>query len=214
MEGIVGRRPSGQRWTTPNPFHSLPPLFAFLVVQPLIPLLTPVVVALITPAEDSLNISLRDVTATGRDGRVSQLDQVYIRGSMCRTSSPTQPSFFSWMCSRWARGELTLSRGSCDGTKTGFFIVPDMLANAPMYVSSLLLLPFLSCLADSPSLPSRLLPILETQVQASRTERHEGTRNRNSARKGDHHARCVPPFLPPSFLLPLLPSAVLVGLSS
>src|SRR5882762_3483092 len=52
-------------------------------------------------AEDNLNISLRDITVTGRDGRVSQLDQVYIRGSMIR-----------------------------------FFIVPDMLQNAPMYVSS------------------------------------------------------------------------------
>jgi small nuclear ribonucleoprotein D3 len=40
---------------------------------------------------------------TGRDGRVSQLDQVYIRGSMVR-----------------------------------FFIVPDMLQNAPMYVVQLL----------------------------------------------------------------------------
>lgn len=50
-------------------------------------------------AEDSLNIALREVTVTARDGRVSQLDQVYIRGSMAR-----------------------------------FFIVPDMLANAPMYV--------------------------------------------------------------------------------
>ncbi|KAG8878645.1 hypothetical protein FRB97_002328 [Tulasnella sp. 331] len=49
-------------------------------------------------AEDSLNISLRDITVTGRDGRVSQLDQVYIRGSMIR-----------------------------------FFIVPDMLQNAPMF---------------------------------------------------------------------------------
>jgi small nuclear ribonucleoprotein (snRNP)-like protein len=48
-------------------------------------------------AEDSLNIALREVTVTARDGRVSQLDQVYIRGSMAR-----------------------------------FFIVPDMLANAPM----------------------------------------------------------------------------------
>lgn len=51
-------------------------------------------------AEDNLNISLKDITVTGRDGRVSQLDQVYIRGSMVR-----------------------------------FFIVPDMLQNAPMYVS-------------------------------------------------------------------------------
>ena len=49
-------------------------------------------------AEDNLNIALRDITVTGRDGRVSQLDQVYIRGSMVR-----------------------------------FFIVPDMLQNAPMY---------------------------------------------------------------------------------
>ena len=51
-------------------------------------------------AEDNLNIALRDITVTGRDGRVSQLDQVYIRGSMIR-----------------------------------FFIVPDMLQNAPMYVT-------------------------------------------------------------------------------
>jgi len=51
-------------------------------------------------AEDSLNISLKDITVTGRDGRVSQLDQVYIRGSMIR-----------------------------------FFIVPDMLQNAPMWVN-------------------------------------------------------------------------------
>ncbi|KAF7315601.1 Zn(2)-C6 fungal-type domain-containing protein [Mycena indigotica] len=50
-------------------------------------------------AEDNLNISLKDITVTGRDGRVSQLDQVYIRGSMVR-----------------------------------FFIVPDMLQNAPMQV--------------------------------------------------------------------------------
>ncbi|KAF9510619.1 hypothetical protein BS47DRAFT_1331614 [Hydnum rufescens UP504] len=49
-------------------------------------------------AEDSLNVSLKDITVTGRDGRVSQLDQVYIRGSMIR-----------------------------------FFIVPDMLQNAPMF---------------------------------------------------------------------------------
>ena len=52
-------------------------------------------------AEDNLNISLKDVTVTGRDGRVSQLDQVYIRGSMVR-----------------------------------FFIVPDMLQNAPMWVAT------------------------------------------------------------------------------
>lgn len=45
-----------------------------------------------------MNIQLRDITVTARDGRVSQLDQVYIRGSHVR-----------------------------------FFIVPDMLKNAPMF---------------------------------------------------------------------------------
>ncbi|GFZ45851.1 Small nuclear ribonucleoprotein Sm D3 [Saitozyma sp. JCM 24511] len=49
-------------------------------------------------AEDSLNIALREITVTARDGRVSQLEQVYIRGSMIR-----------------------------------FIIVPDLLANAPMF---------------------------------------------------------------------------------
>ncbi|CAG8595918.1 7521_t:CDS:2 [Paraglomus brasilianum] len=49
-------------------------------------------------AEDNMNVQLRDITVTARDGRVSQLDQVYIRGSHVR-----------------------------------FFIVPDMLKNAPMF---------------------------------------------------------------------------------
>ncbi|EOQ99837.1 hypothetical protein E3P92_02032 [Wallemia ichthyophaga] len=35
-------------------------------------------------AEDNLNVSLQDITVTARDGRVSQLDQVYIRGSMIK----------------------------------------------------------------------------------------------------------------------------------
>nr|ODN78112.1 hypothetical protein L203_06192 [Cryptococcus depauperatus CBS 7841] len=35
-------------------------------------------------AEDTLNIALREITVTARDGRVSQLEQVYIRGSMIR----------------------------------------------------------------------------------------------------------------------------------
>lgn len=51
-------------------------------------------------AEDNLNVSMKDITVTQRDGRVTQLDQVYIRGPMIR-----------------------------------FYIVPDMLANAPMCVS-------------------------------------------------------------------------------
>lgn len=45
-----------------------------------------------------MNIQMREITVTSRDGRVSQLDQVYIRGSNVR-----------------------------------FFIVPDMLKNAPMF---------------------------------------------------------------------------------
>ncbi|KAL3897994.1 MAG: hypothetical protein SGCHY_003045 [Lobulomycetales sp.] len=49
-------------------------------------------------AEDNMNIQLSDITVTARDGRVSQLDQVFIRGSQVR-----------------------------------FFIVPDMLKNAPMF---------------------------------------------------------------------------------
>ncbi|SGY39018.1 BQ5605_C003g02125 [Microbotryum silenes-dioicae] len=49
-------------------------------------------------AEDSLSISLTLVTVTHRDGRVTQLDQVYIRGSSIR-----------------------------------FYVVPDMLSQAPMF---------------------------------------------------------------------------------
>lgn len=52
-------------------------------------------------AEDNMNVQLKDITVTARDGRVSHLDQVYIRGSHVR-----------------------------------FFIVPDMLRNAPMFRSS------------------------------------------------------------------------------
>ncbi|KAG5513696.1 hypothetical protein PMAC_000734 [Pneumocystis sp. 'macacae'] len=51
-------------------------------------------------AEDNMNIQLKDITVTARDGRVSHLDQAYIRGSHVR-----------------------------------FFIVPDMLRNAPMFRS-------------------------------------------------------------------------------
>jgi len=38
----------------------------------------------ITTAEDNMNVQLRDITVTARDGRVSHLDQVYIRGSHVR----------------------------------------------------------------------------------------------------------------------------------
>jgi len=54
---------------------------------------------LLLTAEDSLSISLTNCTVTHRDGRVTQLDQVYIRGQSVR-----------------------------------FYVVPDMLAQAPMLV--------------------------------------------------------------------------------
>ena len=37
-----------------------------------------------TTAEDNMNVQLKDITVTARDGRVSHLDQVYIRGSHVR----------------------------------------------------------------------------------------------------------------------------------
>jgi small nuclear ribonucleoprotein (snRNP)-like protein len=32
-------------------------------------------------AEDNMNVQLRDVTVTARDGKVTHLEQVYVRGS-------------------------------------------------------------------------------------------------------------------------------------
>ena len=49
-------------------------------------------------AEDNWNCQLSGVTATARDGKVRQLERVYVRGSKVR-----------------------------------FFVVPDMLKNAPMF---------------------------------------------------------------------------------
>jgi small nuclear ribonucleoprotein D3 len=49
-------------------------------------------------AEDNCNVQLREVTGTARDGRVSHLEHVFIRGSHVR-----------------------------------FFVIPDMLRNAPMF---------------------------------------------------------------------------------
>ncbi|KAK2608384.1 small nuclear ribonucleoprotein Sm D3 [Conoideocrella luteorostrata] len=60
----------------------------------------PALTYLINLAEDNMNVQLKDITVTARDGRVSHLEQVYIRGSHVR-----------------------------------FFIVPDMLRNAPMFRS-------------------------------------------------------------------------------
>ena len=35
-------------------------------------------------AEDNMNVQLQNITMTSRDGRVTQLEQVFIRGSMIR----------------------------------------------------------------------------------------------------------------------------------
>ncbi|KAJ1760347.1 small nuclear ribonucleoprotein Sm D3 [Coemansia sp. RSA 518] len=48
--------------------------------------------------EDNMNVQLKDITVTARDGQTSHLKHVYVRGSNVR-----------------------------------FFIVPDMLKNAPMF---------------------------------------------------------------------------------
>lgn len=39
---------------------------------------------MVSTAEDNMNVQLKDITVTARDGRVSHLDQVYIRGSHVR----------------------------------------------------------------------------------------------------------------------------------
>ena len=49
-------------------------------------------------AEDNMNVQMVDVQNTSREGRVSHLERVYVRGSHIR-----------------------------------YFIVPDMLRNAPMF---------------------------------------------------------------------------------
>jgi hypothetical protein len=46
--------------------------------------LSPHVSANSVTAEDNMNVQLKDITVTARDGRVSHLEQVYIRGSHVR----------------------------------------------------------------------------------------------------------------------------------
>ncbi|KAH0547566.1 hypothetical protein FGG08_000291 [Glutinoglossum americanum] len=53
-------------------------------------------------AEDNMNVQLKDITVTARDGRVSHLDQVYIRGSHVR---------FFIVPDMLRRGEFGLGRG-------------------------------------------------------------------------------------------------------
>ena len=80
--------------------HSQSLSFVLLSIKSSQMIRLPDILILLSPilAEDNMNVQLKDITVTARDGRVSHLDQVYIRGSHVR-----------------------------------FFIVPDMLRNAPMF---------------------------------------------------------------------------------
>ncbi|EAW10474.1 putative small nuclear ribonucleoprotein SmD3 [Aspergillus clavatus NRRL 1] len=71
-------------------------------------------------AEDNMNVQLKDITVTARDGRVSHLDQVYIRGSHVK--------FF--IVPDMLRGNIVRGRTSDDGCA-------DFSAtrNAPMFRS-------------------------------------------------------------------------------
>ncbi|KAF2027473.1 Sm-like ribonucleo protein, partial [Setomelanomma holmii] len=72
-------------------------------------------------AEDNMNVQLKDITVTARDGRVSHLEQVYIRGShvryfivpdMLRYGSLTDPRNAPMFRSRGTRGRgVGLARG-------------------------------------------------------------------------------------------------------
>jgi small nuclear ribonucleoprotein (snRNP)-like protein len=48
-------------------------------------------------AEDNMNVQLKDITVTARDGRVSHLEQVYIRGSHVRFF--IVPDMLRYVCS-------------------------------------------------------------------------------------------------------------------
>ena len=83
MSSISSTRPTSH--FTLHLLHSFGP--PYCVCFAIVPTISTVscVSRTINPAEDSLNIALREITVTARDGRVSQLEQVYIRGSMVRS---------------------------------------------------------------------------------------------------------------------------------
>ncbi|KAI0896144.1 Sm-like ribonucleoprotein [Daldinia loculata] len=73
-------------------------------------------------AEDNMNVQLKDITVTARDGRVSHLDQVYIRGSHVRffiVPDMNAPMFRSRNARGrgvgLARGRATVSRARASG---------------------------------------------------------------------------------------------------
>lgn len=54
-----------------------------------------------------MNVQLKDITVTARDGRVSHLDQVYIRGSHVRFFIVPDMLRYEKSCAFVARLELT-----------------------------------------------------------------------------------------------------------
>ncbi|KAK4043454.1 hypothetical protein C8A01DRAFT_32380 [Parachaetomium inaequale] len=70
-------------------------------------------------AEDNMNVQLKDITVTARDGRVSHLEQVYIRGSHVRFFIVNAPMFRSRNVRGrgvgLARGRATVSRARAGG---------------------------------------------------------------------------------------------------
>ena len=67
---------------TADPIRGDTSVISLATPMPRYPVLTDLADA--RSAEDNLNVSLKDITVTQRDGRVTQLDQVYIRGPMIR----------------------------------------------------------------------------------------------------------------------------------
>lgn len=77
------------------------------------------------PAEDSINVSMKDVTVTARDGHQSKLETIYIRGSMIRfiivpdmlQQAPmfktVGPNAMKGRGIGTARGRATIMRGEC-----------------------------------------------------------------------------------------------------
>lgn len=74
--------PSLQRQTHRRHASTSPLIFIFLFSLCVQTILTDTLG--VYTAEDNMNVQLKDITVTARDGRVSHLDQVYIRGSHVR----------------------------------------------------------------------------------------------------------------------------------
>lgn len=94
-------------------------------------------------AEDNMNIQLKDITVTARDGRVSHLEQVYIRGSHVRffivpdmlryaqTLNPTPPTNNS---PSGAKGDSSDNNRKKKGTSVTN-VSARVSRNAPMFKS-------------------------------------------------------------------------------